>query len=163
MKKDEPYFGNQGKDRSTNVNDCILENHEECAYNGNLTRMLKFFRMDSQIPYFCGDSKECLILGSRRALEQAKKNIETNFVMVGILENLSMTHTVLECLLPDQLQGLSKQHEQHHLHVHSHHKDPESISEDAKVALKNRLSLEYELYDFVKERLKLQLEQCKEK
>ena len=137
--------------------------------------------MDSQIPYFCGDSKECLILGSRWALEQAKKNIQTNFVMVGILENLSMTHTVLECLLPDQLQGLSKQHEQHHLHVHSHHKDPESIrykwslfhsvykwyityfSEDAKVALKNRLSLEYELYDFVKERLKLQFEQCEKK
>ena len=83
--------------------------------------------MDSQIPYFCGDSEECLILGSRKALEQAKRNIEANFVMVGILEDLSMTHAVLECLLPDQFQGLSQQHEQHHLHVHSHHKDPEAI------------------------------------
>ena len=36
------YF--RGTDRSENINDCFLKNHEECQYEGVLTRMLKFFR-----------------------------------------------------------------------------------------------------------------------
>ena len=33
-------------------------------------------------------------------------------------------------------------------------------SEEAQSLLRERLSLEYELYDFVKERLKLQYDEC---
>ena len=83
--------------------------------------------MDSQIPYFCGDSEECRTLGSRKALETAKANIETTFLTVGVLEDLDMTHQVMECLMPIKFLGLAKEHAKHDLHVHSHHKDKEDI------------------------------------
>ena len=83
--------------------------------------------MDSQIPYFCGSSSECLTFGSRKALELAKSNIETKFVTVGVLEDLDVSHQVLECLMPDQMQGLARQHASLDLHEHSDHKHPEVI------------------------------------
>jgi len=119
--------------------------------------------MDSQIPYFCGDTEECRTLGSRRALETAKANIESTFVVVGVLEELDMTHKVLECELPGQFTGLAQEHAQHDLHVHSHHKDPEVISDEARRILKENLALEYELYDFVNARLNNQYKECQEK
>ena len=112
-----------------------------------ISYLYTYCRMDSQIPYFCGDTEECRTLGSRQALETAKANIESTFVVVGVLEELDMTHKVrtclymppvwpglrpissqvLECELPGQFTGLAQEHAQHDLHVHSHHKDPEVI------------------------------------
>ena len=34
------------------------------------------FKMDSIVPFFCGDSKDCRTLGSKTALAKAKNNIE---------------------------------------------------------------------------------------
>ena len=62
--------------------------------------------MDSQIPYFCGDTEECRTLGSRKALETAKANIESTFEVVGVLEELDMTHKVRTCLNMPQHAGL---------------------------------------------------------
>ena len=53
------------------------------------------YRMDSQIPYFCGDSLECRTFGNPEALEQAKKNVEEKFVMVGTIDSLSKSHSVM--------------------------------------------------------------------
>ena len=80
--------------------------------------------MDSQIPYFCGDSLECRTFGNPEALEQAKKNVEEKFVMVGTIDSLSKSHSVMECLMPDQMQGLAEIHKNsvqivhmlHHMH-----------------------------------------------
>ena len=85
------------------------------------------FRADSQIPYFCGDSEMCRTIGSREALEKAKENIKKKFMMVGVLEELDQTHSVLECLKPNFFFGLSDQHKRQNLHVHSQHKAPETI------------------------------------
>ena len=60
-------------------------------------------------------------------METAKANIETTFLTVGVLEDLDMTHQVMECLMPSQFSGLAKEHAHHDLHVHSHHKDKEDI------------------------------------
>ena len=60
-------------------------------------------------------------------METAKANIETAFLTVGVLEDLDMTHQVMECLMPSQFSGLAKEHAKHDLHVHSHHKDKEDI------------------------------------
>ena len=56
--------------------------------------------MDSQIPFFCGDSVDCRTLGSVTAVKQAMKNIETRFVMVGVLEIIDESLTVMECKMP---------------------------------------------------------------
>ena len=101
------------------------------SFLGKRTRFAKEFtdnfRVDSQIPYFCGDSEMCRTIGSREALEKAKENIKSNFLMVGVLEELEKTHFVLECLKPNLFNGLSDQHKRQNLHVHSQHKTPETI------------------------------------
>ena len=83
--------------------------------------------MDSQIPFFCGDSEVCRTIGSRDALEQAKSNIERSFVMVGALEDLQMTHAVMECLMPSFFKGLAQEHSEQNLHIHGKHHKKNSL------------------------------------
>ena len=163
---------------SANLSDCVITNHPECQYQGELTRMLRFFRsqclnafllsslyllffrMDSQIPFFCGENLECIFLGNREALEIAKENIKKYFIFVGVLEDLDKTHTVMECLMPGLMKNLRREHGRHNRHIHSNHKAAQSLSPEAERILRERLSLEYELYHFVRERLLAQYEEC---
>ena len=118
------------------------------------------YRMDSQIPYFCGDSLDCRTFGNPLALEKAKENIEKNFLMVGTLESLDKSHAVMECLMPEQMQGLHEMHKKGDLHVHSEHKTTVPLSDEAREVMKERMKAEYELYQFVQDRLEQQYEVC---
>ena len=40
--------------------------------------------MDSQIPYFCGDSEECRTLGSRAALQQVAQQRDETYLHVSV-------------------------------------------------------------------------------
>ena len=53
----------------------------------------------------CGDSEECRTLGHPEAVSLTMANIEANYVMVGVLEMLEQTITVMECLMPDIMSG----------------------------------------------------------
>ena len=116
--------------------------------------------MDSQIPYFCGDSVECRTFGNPKAVEQAKKNIEEHFLVVGTLSSLAVSHLVMECLMPDQMQGLAEMHKKGDLHVHSQHKKVLPLSKEARKVMEERMKPEYELYTFVQERLEKQYSEC---
>lgn len=119
--------------------------------------------MDSQIPFFCGEDLECLFLGNREALRIAKENIQKHFIVVGTLEDLDKTHVVMECLMPERLSQLRREHRRQNLHVHSQHKSAQSLSAEAERVLRERLSLEYELYTFVTQRLEAQYQECRRK
>ena len=41
--------------------------------------------------------------------------------MVGNLESLDKSHFVMECLMPEQMQGLAEMHKKGDLHVHIEH------------------------------------------
>ena len=116
--------------------------------------------MDSQITFFCGEDVECLFLGNPEALRIAKENIQKHFIVVGLLEDLDKTHMVMECLMPEKMQQLGREHRRKELHVHSVHKVSQGLSEEAALVMRERLSLEYELYNFVKERLEIQYQEC---
>ena len=116
--------------------------------------------MDSQIPFFCGEELECIFLGNREALEIAKENIKKYFLFVGTLEDLDKSHTVMECLMPGLMKNLRREHRRHNRHIHSDHKFAQFLTTEAERVLRERLSLEYELYNFVRERLLAQFEQC---
>ena len=58
------------------------------------------FNMDSQIPFFCGDSEECRTFGSAAAIDTAFGNIEKKFAVVGTLEEIDKLLVVVECKLP---------------------------------------------------------------
>ena len=68
--------------RSKNINSCVASRHPECDYrhgiaccaiftvlvaSGTLERWHKQFRLDSQLPFLCGDSEACRTLGHQGA------------------------------------------------------------------------------------------------
>ena len=56
--------------------------------------------MDSQIPFFCGDSVDCRTLGSPTSVKKAIENIEKHFVMVRVLEHIHESLAVMESKMP---------------------------------------------------------------
>ena len=51
-------------------------------------------------PYFCGNKDECREHGSLWALEQAIKNVDKFYPVVGLLENLNGTLALAEKKIP---------------------------------------------------------------
>ena len=77
--------------------------------------------MDSQIPFLCGDSEVCRTLGHPEAANTTIRNIEANYLVVGVLEMLEETVTVLECLMPDMMSGLKETFQHTNVHKKSSH------------------------------------------
>ena len=117
-------------------------------------------RLDSQIPFFCGDSPECLTLGSEAGLAQAMQNIESHFLMVGTLEELDKSYLVMECTMPGYMQGLQDMDRHTDLHKRDKHGHTIPLSREAREVMENRLENEYRLYTFVRERLEKQYQKC---
>ncbi|ELW48061.1 Uronyl 2-sulfotransferase [Tupaia chinensis] len=77
------------------INECILENYPECSNP----------RLFYIIPYFCGQHPRCREPGEW-ALERAKLNVNENFLLVGILEELEDVLLLLERFLPHYFKGV---------------------------------------------------------
>jgi len=179
--KDEILEDSISSQLGRSVDDCVYGNYSECLYQGTMApgdyadyrvdslKTMKLstfaenysFRMDSQIPFFCGDSLDCRTLGSKHALETAMRNIQEKFLTVGVLEQLSKSLSVLECVAPSFLQGLQSAQESRHYHANKNTKK-DVVSQEAKMILRSRLKNEYELYHFVLKRLHLQYDQCRQ-
>ena len=63
---------------------------ERWAKEGNFSMSL-LQANDLPVAYLCGQEPYCMIVGDRRALRQAKRNVEQSFPVVGVLEELSKT------------------------------------------------------------------------
>ena len=117
--------------------------------------------MDSQIPFFCGSSENCLKLGHPDAPYQAIQNIEKHFVVVGTLEELDKSLFVMECLMQEYLSGLVKLKKRFlEKNKHQKNRDVVPLNIKARKEMKNRLKGEYIVYNYVKERLDQQYTQC---
>ncbi len=129
-------------------------------------------------PHLCGYSQDCSTTGSKTALKQAKANIDEWYPVVGVLEDLNSTFLALEFILPKFFWGIrdtyykdlnSTQHSFieansmtiNIMHVSEPHRNKGPVKtklmDAAKSRLKNSLTDEYELYEFVKQRLKRQV------
>ena len=157
-------FCSRSKERRTeNINTCVRRNHTECSYEGELPRVHSYFRMDSQIPFFCGDSTKCLTLGHREAPELTIESIEKNFIVIGTLEQMDKSFAVMECLIPEYLTGLADLKRRLMVHRHSKHKSVIPINKASRKIMMERLKSEYVVYNYVKERLERQYDECKQK
>ena len=114
--------------------------------------------MSASLNYSCaGHHPECSKLGSRAALQIAKYNVEHNFAVVGLLEHLNETMAVLEHKLPQFFAGASAryrlQQAEHGAQVNKNTVKSSGISDDVRAVMRQRLSNEYELYEYVKQKL----------
>ncbi|XP_070579118.1 uronyl 2-sulfotransferase-like [Ptychodera flava] len=125
--------------------DCVLLNKHECSVEGGFII----------IPYFCGHEPACHV-PSRWALERAKRNVIVKYAFVGILEDFDSTLLVLEKIFPQFFTGLHlvyKQVKDNAIMYKSSNKI--ETHSNAKAVMKTRLSLEYEFYEFVRDRLEM--------
>ena len=60
---------------------------------------------DLPVAYLCGQESFCREVGSKEALVKAKRNVEAGYPVVGVIEQLDATLTVLEKRLPYFFQG----------------------------------------------------------
>ncbi|XP_070562710.1 uncharacterized protein [Ptychodera flava] len=127
--------------------DCVLNSYRECT-NKNVMQI---------IPYFCGQGVGCRI-PNRWALETAKRNAVDNFAVVGILEDLNSTLFVLENVFPQFFKGGRDAYSSLLLSGEIPHYSSfagDIPSSEARAKMKERLALEYEFYDFIRDRLML--------
>uniref|UniRef100_A0A0A9VS21 Heparan sulfate 2-O-sulfotransferase 1 n=1 Tax=Lygus hesperus TaxID=30085 RepID=A0A0A9VS21_LYGHE len=61
-----------------------------------------------QIPFLCGHMPECWEPGNQWALDQAKHNLATRYLLVGVTEQLQEFISVLEATLPTFFRGAVK-------------------------------------------------------
>merc|ERR1712150_225363 len=128
------------------------ENDNECNFkNGSK-------KLNLAIPYFCGQSSDCSVLGSRWALDQALINIETFFPVVGVLEDLHSTFSVLQTKLPQFFNGVHNLYNNELKDPHKNSIKHPKLNAALTEYLKKKLNLEYELYNFLVKRLKKQRE-----
>ncbi len=87
--------------REKDFSECVLSGDPECAFDPNNPNFL----VEQQLTYFCGSAAECSQVGNWAALQVAKRNVESDYVVVGDSGNLEMTVSVLEALLPRFFKG----------------------------------------------------------
>ncbi|XP_067647738.1 heparan sulfate 2-O-sulfotransferase pipe isoform X2 [Eurosta solidaginis] len=108
-----------------------------------------------QTLFFCGQNKKlCLQFNSQTATQIAKRNIETEYAVVGSWEDTNITLAVLERYIPRFFRGATEvfysdpQRFHKNATPHKHELDP-----DIEEKLKIQFSFEIELYNFCKQRL----------
>ncbi|XP_071444380.1 heparan sulfate 2-O-sulfotransferase 1-like [Hetaerina americana] len=139
----------------------VTETFEECVKSGvDENCAFETGKMyDLTIPYFCGHEKWCMALNDQWALEEAKSNVDRFYPVVGVLEEINATLTILERKLPRFFLGVREMYftellEPHH---NKNRKRPREINDSLRIHLKSSLKLEYEFYDFIRSRLLHQL------
>ncbi|XP_039249605.2 uronyl 2-sulfotransferase-like isoform X1 [Styela clava] len=128
------------------IDECVQKRRQECTK--------PYWQV---VPYFCGQEPGCMSR-SRWALDRAKENIKNHYVFVGTLEDLDDSLKILEHLIPRYFKNAAqsmKSQKTIKVRNETYTRNKRETSEAAKIFLRTEtcLSLEYELYDFVRERL----------
>lgn len=103
-----------------------------------------------QVPFFCGSAPQCWDPGSEWALATAKRNLASQYLVVGVTEEMDSFVQVLEQLLPDFFSGavdFLAQSGQAHI-KHTRHKDPLSQETIAKMKSNKIWKMENDFYNF---------------
>ncbi|KAG1652692.1 Heparan sulfate 2-O-sulfotransferase pipe [Nymphon striatum] len=120
----------------------------ECSYIMNATDR---GNGKLSIPFFCGHEDYCFVLGNRNALEQAKYVLDKKYTTVGITEHYNMSLIVLEKLLPSYFNGVVRIYNDEN--VDKNVIKRADVFKQVKKELKANMTIEYELYEFAKQRL----------
>ncbi|XP_030387997.1 heparan sulfate 2-O-sulfotransferase pipe-like [Scaptodrosophila lebanonensis] len=80
-------------------NQCVRSGDEECQYvPESIQDTVANYKR--QTLFFCGDGWECLPFDSPSAVQQAKRNVERDYAVVGSWEDTNITLAVLEAYIP---------------------------------------------------------------
>ena len=140
-----------------NFSQCVLQSDPECAFQpGEVIDEYGYHA----IFQFCGHDDFCNRFSNKEALKQAKYNVEKSYPVVGVTENLTMTLTVAEVLLPDYFKGARKTFlaDAKIMKPKNVNVEKPKIDQSVRDILTHKFSLEIEFYEFCKQRLYAQYE-----
>nr|CAH7763751.1 unnamed protein product [Callosobruchus chinensis] len=93
-----PYLVRKKHGNTMTFDECVNKRLAECDPN----------HMWLQVPYFCGHSANCWKPGNKWALNEAKKNLVTNYFLVGVTEELEDFIVLLEQSIPRMFKGATE-------------------------------------------------------
>jgi len=133
---------------------CVRTYDRECRYIPGLKRD-GFGDHRRQTMFFCGHSDDCTGFNTEIAMKKAMENVEKHYAVVGILEDLNKTLTVLEHYVPRFFKGaLNTYWEEVHMYSKINrniYKPP--VAEATKEIVRKNFTREIEFFEFCKQRL----------
>ncbi|PSN40983.1 Heparan sulfate 2-O-sulfotransferase pipe [Blattella germanica] len=137
---------------------CVLRGDRECRYlEGETHEGIGDHRRQSL--FFCGHSDACTPFNTVGALQRAKKAVERHYAVVGVLEDLNSTLTVLEHYIPLFFKGASEVYwdEVDRFTRINRNLFKPPVSEEVKELVRRNFTREVEFYQFCRQRLHRQL------
>jgi len=130
---------------------CVRRGDKECRYQDGDERD-DFGQLTE---FFCGQEDDCTGFNTEIAMRKAKENVEKHYAVVGVLEELNKTLTVLEHYVPRFFKG-AKDVYWNEIQIFSRinrniYKPP--VAEATKDIVRKNFTRELEFFDFCKQRL----------
>ncbi|WKY14429.1 hypothetical protein Q1695_000180 [Nippostrongylus brasiliensis] len=129
------------------------ETFDECVMRAGRDCDMK--QMWIQIPYFCGHHHFCTVVGSREALNQAKRNLVEKYLLVGISEQIRDFIALLERLVPQFFRGALKHFDgldENRAHLRYTKRKYPPTDQTLSIIRRNEVyQMEKEFYEFAKE------------
>jgi len=133
---------------------CVLQGDQECIYAQGVTKE-GIGDHRRQTMFFCGHDKECTPFNSVGAMERAKHAVESQYAVVGVLEDFNTTLSVFEKYIPRFFSGAADiyyDNEDKFHKINSNSFKP-PVSEHVKDIVRKNLTREIEFYQFCRQRL----------
>lgn len=137
---------------------CVLSGDRECRYlEGETHEGIGDHRR--QTLFFCGHEPECTPFNTVEALQRAKRVVEQQYAVVGVLEDMNSTLLALEKYIPRFFTGAFKLYweELNTFNRINRNNFKPPVSEEVKNIVRANFTREIEFYEFCKQRLHMQL------
>ncbi|XP_050675211.1 heparan sulfate 2-O-sulfotransferase pipe isoform X1 [Leptidea sinapis] len=137
---------------------CVLSGDRECRYQeGETHEGIGDHRR--QTLFFCGHEPQCTPFNSNEALQRAKRVVEQQYAVVGVLEDMNSTLLALERYIPRFFRGALRMYweELNTFNRINRNAFKPPVSEEVKNIVRANFTREIEFYEFCKQRLHLQL------
>ncbi|KAF2355549.1 Sulfotransferase [Trinorchestia longiramus] len=130
---------------------CVMSGDRECQYMEGDERP-DFAQLSE---FFCGQDSECTGFNTKYAIQKAKENVEKHYAVVGILEEMNMTLTVLEHYVPRFFKGAKSLYWNEVKRFSKVNKNiyKPKVQDKVKEFVRKNFTREMEFYEFCKQRL----------
>ncbi|CAK1545016.1 unnamed protein product [Leptosia nina] len=137
---------------------CVLSGDRECRYiEGETHEGIGDHRR--QTLFFCGHEPQCTPFNTVEALQRAKRVVEQQYAVVGVLEDMNSTLLALERYIPRFFRGALRTYweELNTFNRINRNAFKPPVSEEVKNIVRANFTREIEFYEFCKQRLHMQL------
>jgi len=133
---------------------CVRLNDPECRYFPGLKHD-GFGDHRRQTMFFCGQDDDCTGFNTEIAMKKAMHNVEKNYAVVGVLEDMNKTLAVLEHYVPKFFKGATNTYWEDMRNFRALNRNiyKPPVAEATKEIVRKNFTREIEFFEFCKQRL----------